>query len=61
MLREELGDELFWRAVREYTLKFKGHSVKTADFQASVQATAGRDLSAFFDRWVYLRAATIGK
>ncbi len=60
-LREELGDEVFWRAIRSYSLKSRGRSVTTRDFQEAVQESAKKDLTAFFDRWVYQRAATIGK
>lgn len=56
LLRQELGDRLFWKGLREYTRKFRGQSVTTADFQNSMEVSTGRNLSAFFGQWVYLTA-----
>lgn len=53
LLRESLGDTLFWAGVRAYTRMYMGRSVTTADFQESMEASTGRDLDAFFERWVY--------
>ncbi|NJM53193.1 MAG: M1 family metallopeptidase [Blastocatellia bacterium] len=33
LLREELGEELFWKGIKEYTQKFWGKSVVTKDFK----------------------------
>jgi aminopeptidase N len=52
LLRAELGDALFWRAVREYTTGHQGRLVESRDFQRSVERTAGRSLDALF-RGVY--------
>jgi aminopeptidase N len=54
LLREELGEELFWKGIKEYTRKYWGKSVVTKDFQASMETASGKNLSKFFDRWVYL-------
>jgi aminopeptidase N len=53
LLRESLGDTLFWAGLRAYTRQHMGGSVTTADFQKSMQDSTARDLSAFFERWVY--------
>lgn len=52
-LRLELGEELFWRGLREYTQANDGRSVVTADFQKAMERAAGRSLHGFFDAWVY--------
>ncbi|MGS7843731.1 M1 family aminopeptidase [Stenotrophomonas forensis] len=52
-LRQELGEEVFWRGLREYTQANDGRSVVTADFQQAMEHAAGRSLQAFFDAWVY--------
>lgn len=57
LLREELGEQVFWSGLRAYTRKHWGKAVGSADFQTSMEAASGRDLSVFFDRWVYLRTA----
>jgi aminopeptidase N len=55
LLRRELGDRLFWKGFKAYTQKFRGKSVTTADFQTTMEKSTGKDLAAFFDRWVYLK------
>jgi aminopeptidase N len=52
-LRQTLGEEVFWRGLREYTRANDGRSVVTADFQAAMEAAAGHSLQPFFDDWVY--------
>lgn len=53
LLRQELGDDVFWRGLRTYTQAHDGRSVVTRDFQQSMEAAAGRSLQPFFERWVY--------
>jgi aminopeptidase N len=53
LLRRELGDELFWKAIAEYTRASAGRSVRTDDFQRAVERATGRSLTAFFKQWVY--------
>ncbi|MBB3228655.1 aminopeptidase N [Luteibacter sp. Sphag1AF] len=52
LLRRELGEDAFWKGIRDYTRQFAGKSVTTADFRKSMELSSGRDLSAFFARWV---------
>ncbi len=52
MLRDELGDELFFKALREYFRRNSGRSVLTSDFVEVVEAVADRDLSGFFEQWL---------
>ena len=53
MLRQELGDELFWQGIRHYYAKFAGKNAMSADFQASMEQVSGKDLSKFFQQWLY--------
>jgi len=53
LLREELGDEAFWKGLKEYTQKYWGKSVETEDFQQTIEKSSGKDLSVFFNKWVY--------
>jgi aminopeptidase N len=53
LLREMVGDRVFWAAVRDYTRMHAGLSVTTSDFQRAMERSTGRDLSAFFRTWVY--------
>ncbi|MBI5167926.1 MAG: hypothetical protein HZA61_00415 [Candidatus Eisenbacteria bacterium] len=53
MLRHVLGDSTFFRSVRRYRQDWAYRSATTEDFRASVEAESGRDLSAFFQQWIY--------
>jgi aminopeptidase N len=54
LLREEMGDAAFWKGLKDYTQKYWGKSVTTADFQRTMEKSSGKDLTAFFNKWVYL-------
>jgi aminopeptidase N len=56
LLRQHLGEQAFWDGLRAYTRQYWGQSVQTADFQHAMEQSSGRDLSDFFDRWVYLQS-----
>ncbi len=47
------NDALFFTALQNYRAQFQGGAATTLDFQNSVSATAGRDLSWFFSEWVF--------
>lgn len=53
LLRQELGDALFWKGIRYYTQKYFGKSVVTKDFQVAMEEGTQRDLADFFEFWVY--------
>lgn len=55
LLREELGERVFWDGIRRYTRKYFGESVVTTDFQREMEQASKRDLRKFFDRWIFLR------
>ncbi|HKQ51280.1 MAG TPA: M1 family metallopeptidase [Pyrinomonadaceae bacterium] len=56
LLREELGERAFWKGLRQYTRAYFGKSVTTADFQAAMERASGKNLSEFFNKWVYLKS-----
>jgi len=53
MLREQLGDEVFWRGVRSYIDRFKYDEVETDDFRRVLEEVSGQNLELFFDQWVW--------
>jgi aminopeptidase N len=53
LLREELGEVSFWKGIARYTQRYWGQSVTTENFRAALEEESGRDLEAFFARWVY--------
>jgi aminopeptidase N len=55
-LRAELGDAVFWDGVRRYVHDRAGKGARTDDLRAAMEAASGRDLRAFFARWVYAPA-----
>lgn len=52
-LREEIGTEVFWKAINTYLNRHKFNSVVTADLQKVMEETYGKDLSWFFNQWIY--------
>lgn len=53
MLRYELGDELFWKAIRRYAEVNQYRTVETADLRRAVEDATGRGMNWFFDQWVH--------
>lgn len=53
LLRKELGEEQWRKAIQLYVTNNAGRSVTTADFQAAVEAAAGRPMGWFFEQWLY--------
>ena len=53
LLRTELGEDAFWAGIRDYTRRYFGKSVTTADFQKAMEESSGKNLGAFFARWGY--------
>ncbi|HVL68093.1 MAG TPA: M1 family aminopeptidase [Vicinamibacterales bacterium] len=53
MLRRIVGDETFFRGLRNFYAEWKYRKAGTGDFQAAMEAASGRDLSQFFDGWVF--------
>ena len=55
MLRQSMGDDLFWGAVGKYLEHHKWGSVETADLRQVLEEESGRDLEQFFQQWVHGR------
>ena len=53
MLRETVGDELFWKALHRYLNEYKYQPVTTRDLQRVFEEVTNRKLDWFFDQWVY--------
>jgi hypothetical protein len=60
MLRDELGEDVFRRALREYYERFRFRQVTAHDFQAIMEAVSGRDLDDFFRRWIWTTEGVVG-
>ena len=53
MLRWEVGDSTFFKILREYFKEYKYKCASTKDFQSVCENVSGKDLSQFFNQWVY--------
>ncbi len=53
MLRARLGDEVFFRGVREYVERFKFRQADTDDFRRVLEEVSGRSLRGFFEQWAF--------
>lgn len=55
MLRYVLGDSVFFKVIRDYVSDedFKYRNAVTTDFINKVNESTGKDLSWFFDEWLY--------
>jgi aminopeptidase N len=52
MLRFELGDELFWKAIRRYVEVNHYRTVETADLRRAVEEATGQGMNWFFEQWL---------
>jgi aminopeptidase N len=53
MLRQEVGNEAFWKGIRQYYHEYKTSNASTADFQRVMETASGNKLDAFFRQWLY--------
>ena len=51
MLRDLLGEEVFFRGIREFFERFKYRAARTKDFVATLSEISGQDLNPFFRGW----------
>jgi aminopeptidase N len=52
MLRHELGEENFWRAIHLYAERHARGSVETRDLARAIEQATSRGMDWFFDQWV---------
>ncbi|MEO8952927.1 MAG: M1 family aminopeptidase [Ktedonobacteraceae bacterium] len=53
MLRHQLGDATFQRAIKAYLERYRTREVITADLERTFEEVTGRSLAHFFQQWVY--------
>ena len=53
MLRSQLGDAAFRRAVHAYLERYREKQVITADLERTFEEVTGKSLARFFQQWVY--------
>lgn len=52
MLRHVVGDETFYRVLREYRARFDHGVATTNDLESVAEEVSGKDLTAFFRQWI---------
>ena len=52
MLRAQVGDSAFFRALRAYYAEHRNSTALTDDLQAAMEKTSGQKLDWFFDQWL---------
>jgi aminopeptidase N len=53
MLRSQLGDELFFRGIREFYATHQGSIASSEDLRVALEHASGLRLDAFFKSWIY--------
>ncbi len=53
MLRGVVGTENFWKGIRIYHQKYRDSNATINDFRRVMEEASGKDLSGFFEQWLY--------
>jgi aminopeptidase N len=53
MLRERIGDEAFFRGLRDYYRDHREANATTEDLRQALEKASGKNLKVFFERWIY--------
>jgi len=53
MLRNQLGDSVFWKSIRKYYATYAGTTAGTEDLQKVFEEVSGKKLAQFFKQWLY--------
>ncbi|HYM40309.1 MAG TPA: M1 family aminopeptidase [Thermoplasmata archaeon] len=52
MLRTVLGDDLWWKGIRNYVAQHGRQNVETTDFRVALEEATGKSLAWFFEEWL---------
>ncbi len=53
MLRGQVGDATFWNILANIRSQYGGSAITTAQVESLCESVSGRDLTTFFNEWVY--------
>ena len=53
MLREQMGDEAFFRSIKHYLEANRLRNAVSADLAKAVEESSGTNVDQFFDQWIY--------
>ncbi len=51
-LRQKIGDEAFWRGMREYYRRYRDRNASTEDFRQVMEEVSGVELGPFLQQWL---------
>ncbi len=53
LLRNTLGDTVFFEGIKNYLLQFSFNTAEVHDFRKVMEEVSGKDLTLFFNQWIY--------
>jgi len=53
MLRRKLGEDAFWKGIRNYYAKYNGGNANTDDLRMVMEEASRQDLKTFFNQWLF--------
>jgi len=53
MLRQLMGDEVFYRGLKRFYLNARFRKAGSEDFRVAMEIESGRSLARFFEQWIY--------
>jgi len=53
LLRRKVGDNLFWRGIRDYYKTYAGSNASTQDFEKIFERITHQNLKTFFNQWLF--------
>ncbi len=53
LLKDWLGEEVFFRGLQEFYRQFRFQAARTTDFRLTMERVSGQDLKTFFNDWFY--------
>jgi aminopeptidase N len=53
MLRRKLGEDAFWKGIRNYYAKYDGGNANSNDLCTMLEQASGQNLKPFFKQWLY--------
>ncbi len=53
LIRQILGEDLFWKSINLYVTRHRGQNVETLDLIRAIEDATGKNLRRVFDQWIF--------
>ncbi|MCL6524905.1 MAG: M1 family metallopeptidase [Thermoflavifilum sp.] len=53
MLKDQIGEKLFWKGIRQYVQQYRHQNASTDDFIRAMEQASHRSLQTFFHQWLF--------